>query len=207
TNRTLGNELPRRQEDLVTAAEVGGIDHAHALANSLLSLAKKRLDHEKAVQGRQKAVEQLAKLKKDRQLAILKAPMDGTIYYGAVARGKWSDKTKIDPQLRPGGTVAAKQVFMTIVSPQPLLVRVDLEEKNLHLVRAGTLGIAAPVGFPDVGLQVKVIRVSRVPLAAGVFDCLMRVEAKADASLIQPGMTCAITLQDAGKKAPKKGTK
>ncbi len=197
--RTLSYELPRQQDGLVTAAKSGGIDYNHTRATSALTLAKKRLDHEKVTQDRKKGAEQLAKLKKDRRLAVIKAPMDGIAYYGSVTRAKWSDKAKIDPQLRQGGTVTPKQTVITIVSPKSLLVRVDLAEKDLHQIRPGVAGVATPTGFPGSSLNVKVVRVSRIPIAADIYDCVLRVEST-DRSPVLPGMTCKVKLQAPVKK-------
>jgi multidrug resistance efflux pump len=170
-----------------------------------LALAKKKFDHEKAVQDRKKAADQLVKLKKDRQLAVIKAPIGGIVYYGGATRGKWGDKAKINAQLRPGGTIAPKQVVMTIVAQQPLLVRVNLEEKNLHRVRRGMAGVAIPTGFPGRRQPVSVVRVSQVPIAAGVFDCLLEVKPSDRPSPVRPGMTCNVKFPTKGKQGKAKG--
>jgi HlyD family secretion protein len=207
TRRKLNHDLPKQQAGLVDAAKSGGLDYHHTRATAPLTLAKKKLEHEKTAQDRKKAAEKLGKLKKDRQLAIIKAPIDGIVYYGRASRGKWSDKTKVDSQLRPGGTVTPKQVFITIVSQQPLMVRVNLEEKNLHRIRPGMAGVATPIGFPGKHLDVNVVRISRIPIAAGVFDCLLRVKPSVRPSAIRPGMTCTVTFPTKSKKSKAKGNK
>jgi multidrug efflux pump subunit AcrA (membrane-fusion protein) len=83
---------------------------------------------------------------------------------------------------------------MTIVAPRPLLVRVDLAEKDLQHVRHGMSGNVVPAGFPNVNLAVRLAHLSQIPISSGVFDCQLRVNDRQVDRGIVPGMSCKGTL-------------
>ena len=121
----------------------------------------------------------------------LKAPIDGTVYYGRFVRGKWSGLETLADILRPGGIVQKNVVVMTIVEPKPLFVRCTVPEADLDKVRRGMKGSVRPVAFPEARLAGTVTRVEPVPTAAESFE--VRVELKPDdkAPALVPGMACA----------------
>jgi multidrug efflux pump subunit AcrA (membrane-fusion protein) len=96
--------------------------------------------------------------------------------------------------LRPFAALTANTPVMTVVEPRPLFVRVDLAEKDLHLVRADIAGQALPTAFPDLKIPLNVTSVSAVPVTGGTFDLQASVELGEAAAAVMPGMTCQVKL-------------
>ena len=59
-------------------------------------------------------------------MMVVKSPADGIVYYGRCVRGKWSGMGS-EP-FRRGAGIAPNEVFMTVVQPRPMLVRVTVAE-------------------------------------------------------------------------------
>jgi macrolide-specific efflux system membrane fusion protein len=165
------------------------------------ALEKKRLDVEQARIVQARGDERLAKLRADRNLLTVTAPHDGIVFYGAPNRGKWSGAASVAPQLRPFATLTANATVITVVEPRPLFVRVDLPEKDLHLVRAGITGQALPTAFLDLKIPAKVTSVSAVPVSGGSFDLQIAVELAESAAAVMPGMTCQVKLTSYSSEA------
>ena len=53
---------------------------------------------------------------------------------------------------------------MTVVSPRPLHIRVDVAEKDLYRLARGLQGTATPAGYPEMKLPVAVEHVSPFPI-------------------------------------------
>jgi multidrug efflux pump subunit AcrA (membrane-fusion protein) len=134
----------------------------------------------------------LAKLEADREDFVVEAPAAGIVYYGQFQRGKWAGGATIEQQLRAGGSASPQQVLMTIVSPTPETVRVEVAEKDLSNVRPGVTGHVLPTAFPDRRLPARVAEISPVPIAPGKFDGSIQLAGKADD--IVPGMACKVKL-------------
>jgi len=193
-DRTVNVDLPRQLRGLTEAAKRQQLTWEKARATLPSSLKKRQLDLEKAKQQQEKAADDLAKLKKDRQAMIVASPADGVVYYGRCTRGKWDDKNRYLDKLRPGGTLMPKQPVLTIVALRPLLVYVDLPEKDLQHLRRGISGTVKPTAFPDMELPIKVSQLSQIPIAPGTFDCRLRVDSQQIDSRIVPGMSCTVDL-------------
>lgn len=200
TRRQLERSIPRQQQQLIDAAKRQEYELRRAKISLPAGLETKRLGLEKQHEDLKRSRERLAELKRDRTAMVVKAPADGIVYYGRCVRGKWLDKTKADGMLKPGGTLAAKQTFITIVSREPLLVRVDLPEAKLSQVKKGLPGTAKPVGFPELQLPVTVQSVSYIPLSSGTFDCQLSLDKEAKIGPVTPGMACKVKLISYNKK-------
>lgn len=200
TGRQLERDIPRQQKQLIDAAKRQDYELRRAKVSLPAGLETKRLGLEKQRVDLKQSQEKLADLKKDRKAMIVKAPADGIVYYGRPVRGKWLDKTKADGMLKPGGTLAPKQTFITIVAREPLLVRVDLPEAKLSKVKKGLSGTATPAGFSELQLPVTVKSVSYIPLSSGTFDCQLSLDKEAKIGPVTPGMTCKVKLVVYDKK-------
>lgn len=190
--------LPRQAEDIQAARQAA--DEGKKTKDVLLPLAlrKKRLEAAKAKTDHAQATADLASLKKDREAMTVKAPIDGVVYYGRCAGGKWATAATVEPKLVPGGTLTADVVLMTVVDPGELLVRASVPEKELHHLRKGLSGAAVPTGYPERKLQVKLETFSTVPMPSGQFDVALSVAGKPGP--VMPGMTCSVALLAYEKK-------
>ncbi len=96
--------------------------------------------------------------------------------------------------LQPGGTLKPKSVVMTIVQPQPLQLRVAVPEASLRQLRVAAQGTVSPIAYPDTKLEAKVRQVTVVPVAEGLFDAILEVDATALEGQLVPGMKAKLTM-------------
>jgi HlyD family secretion protein len=193
TDRALETDIPREAattEDSTRKARWSAELQAAVLP---MTLEKRRLEFQKLQLQRQRSDEKLKRLLADREKMNVKAPLEGVVYYGSCDRGKWSGYDTAAESLRAGGSLTMNRVFMTVVKPRPMFVRVAVAEKQLHQVAPGMKGTVKPAGYPDITLDAIVERVAGVP-AGGTYDSRITLARSRDAERIVPGMTCQVTL-------------
>lgn len=195
TARTLKTTLPREEIQLKEAARKQTLTLEKAESSLPNQLKQKEIGLLKLIDGLEKSELRFEQLKQDREQMTVKSPIDGIVYYGSCVRGKWSPTATVAKQLREGGTLAANQVFMTIVQTRPMLVRASLPEKELHHIRPGVKGKAVPTAFPNAKLPITVDSISQLPIDGGSFDVRIRFDPQDKATeRIVPGMSCSVTL-------------
>ncbi len=198
--------VPRREDKLKETAQRAEIDWNRTKVVLPMTLNKHRLDYEKLKIQQQQAEEHFRKLRQDRAMMVVKSPADGIVYYGRCVRGKWSGMGS-EP-LRRGAGIAPNEVFMTVVQPRPMLVRVTVPETELRHIRLGLQAVVEPTGDSDRRLAAIVERVGTVPLSPGSFDGQLTVALDPQADALMPGMACEVKLvpykkQDALTVPPK----
>lgn len=191
---SLKTTLPREHEALRTAKRDQDVAAAYAEETLGRTLAKKRLDLEKTRRDQKKAEKRLADLKKDLEEMTVTAPMDGLVYYGACEDGKWTTAAALAKRLIPGGKLAAREIFMTVVNPDKLVLRAIAPEAEVGKLKAGLEGQAAPVAAPDRKLPVKLDELGFVPLPGGGFEVRLSLVKPAGVRLV-PGMNCKVSLE------------
>ena len=92
-----------------------------------------------------------------------------------------------------GGTITAKQVFMTVVAPGAARLHTSVSEKDLSQVKKDQPGEVKAVAFPDDSFQAKVESISMIPSSPGSFECVVGVAGAAD-SAIMSGMKGSVTI-------------
>ena len=120
--------------------------------NLPLLMSKHRLEQEKLQVAHKLGDDKLKKLISDRDAMIVKAPIDGIVYYGRSLRGKWSAMSV--ETLRRGTQIMPNEVFMTVVQTRPLVIRTTVPESQVATGpygpagrrRAGRLRIAKAFG-------------------------------------------------------------
>jgi multidrug resistance efflux pump len=191
TRRTLETLLPRDEVERVEAEKRAAIALVRTKAAKPAEFETERLNLEKAARSYKQAAEKLADLREDREKMVVKAPIGGILYYGRFNRGKWLGKSSVESALKKGGTVSPKQPVMTIVSPRPLRIRGDVDEKDLVHLRAQVHGKVTPTADPSAKWPVDLESVSVVPIAPGKFDARVAVDVPRNARIV-PGMTCKV---------------
>jgi multidrug efflux pump subunit AcrA (membrane-fusion protein) len=186
--------VPRQEEGLRESAVKQQLAYERARIGAPITLNQKRMALEKLKYDHAKAVTKLQRLKKDHVMMLVKAPVDGTVYYGRCVRGQWSGASMAATRLQHGGMLSADDVFMTIVKPRPIFIRATVDEKDLRLVRVGMTGKATSTMDPDVKFGVKVTEVSSIPLASGNFEARFALDMGKDDAAVVPGMNCSIKL-------------
>lgn len=188
----LKSTLPRRDVSIKDSTQRAGLSLNQTKVLLPLTLGRSRLDLEKLKVTHAKEEEKLEKLMADRDLIVVKAPTAGVVYYGRFNRGEWGGASALVDKLRPKGSVTANAVFMTIVKPRPLVIRLKVPEKNFHELRSGLRGTVTPTGFPEMRIPATVSKIGAVPFTAGNFEARLRVNLGDDAEAIVPGMSCTV---------------
>jgi multidrug efflux pump subunit AcrA (membrane-fusion protein) len=86
------------------------------------------------------------------------------------------------------------EIFMTVVSPRPLIISGSVAEKDLRHLNLGTSGWATPTAAPEQRIPVTVTAISRVPSAPGKFAVTLAATLGANHGYLAPGMGCAVKL-------------
>ncbi len=181
--------IPRRTEDAITAHKAAMQTYATTKLQLATKLEMKRQEVLKARGDHEQAVRDLASYRADTKQLTVRAPVSGVVYYGKCRRGQWD--TKVAAKLVRGGSLLPNEVFMTIVSPSKLRVRVAAPEKDLHLLRKGLTGKATSAGYAARKLNVSVASLSLVPIS-GQFD--MKLDIADKTGPITAGMKCKVKL-------------
>ncbi len=184
--------LPRTEEKTKDQTERSRIDAEYVKISLPLLLSKRRLEVEKLQLARDLAQEKLKKLVADRDAMMVKAPIDGIVYYGHSSRGKWSALSV--ETLRRGASILPNEVFMTVVQTRPLMIRATVPESQLQRVHAGVQAVVFPAGFAGLKLSAVVQRVGAIPMGSSGFDCQLTVAADGLNSAIVPGMNCEMKM-------------
>lgn len=194
TKRTLETELPRQEQSLkdATAKQLAGSEQTHTTLSTALTKAEIALEKQEI--AHKATTENLAKLKADfKRLSKVTSPIDGYVFYGRVKKGAWAGKGTLETALQPGGTITAKQVFMTVVAPGAARLHTSVSEKDLSQVKKDQPGEVKAVAFPDDSFQAKVESISMIPSSPGSFECVVGVAGAAD-SAIMSGMKGSVTI-------------
>lgn len=199
--RMMEAELPRAELARTEATEKTQISLEKIRTQIEAALKKAELAVEKAKLTTDETAERLADLKADlKTLTDLKAQSSGYAYYGKLRDGQWTDADAMREALRTGGRLAPEQVFLTVVSPRVSRVRIEIEEKNLHLLKPGVRGDANAVAYPDDQFEVRVESVELVPISPGKFVGRLTLAAPTEGPFV-PGMKCEAELVTLEKKS------
>jgi multidrug efflux pump subunit AcrA (membrane-fusion protein) len=191
-------DMPRRELAAKEAATKQALSLEKTEATLPLSLSQRRLALTKQKSDFAKATENLRKVQEDRAAMIIKAPVDGTVYYGKCTHGQWTTASMAAMKLQPGGNLTPDDVFMTIVTPRVEHIRANVDEKDLHLFQGKIKGKAVPTAFPDMKVPVRLVEIGSVPRPGGGFEAVIQLEgSQADGSpkdtdKLMPGMNCTI---------------
>jgi len=185
--------MPRREESAKETTARAALAYEKTKATTPLIESQKKLAMEKAKYDQTKSDEKLSKLKKDRKAMNLVAPADGVVYYGKSTRGNWSTGSYGTPtdKYQKHQSLRGEEVWMTIVKPRPIFVRLSVSEKDLPGLRSGLAGKATVGALPDQKVLVRIESISGTPLG-GSFDCKAAVVSGDDNEQLVPGMTCSV---------------
>ncbi|MBL8851143.1 MAG: HlyD family efflux transporter periplasmic adaptor subunit, partial [Planctomycetaceae bacterium] len=191
-DRTLNETLPRQKEEMQDATNRAALALQRAQATIPSDVEGKRIALQKQKFAHEQQLHEFEKLKADRVLFAVKAPVAGIVYYGQCERGRWTTADSLARQLRPGGNVSANQVIMTIVAPGPGFVRTDVPEASLRFMTPGASATIVPTAFPRMKIAAKVAAVDPIPVSEGTFDGKVAIVGELGGASIVPGMRCAI---------------
>jgi len=173
-NLTYG--LPRQETNLKNAVEMTGLGLERAKATLPQAVIESELRLAKLVYDDGKKQQRLAGLKRDRERMVVRAPADGTVYYGEATRGSWPSADQASGSLKVGAQVRPHQVLLSIVDPRSLQLRATAEESQVRHLRPGLRGTFRPTIDPKQSLPATLGKIEPVPIATGKFDIKIDAE-------------------------------
>ncbi len=191
-DETLNVTLPRLDESMKQSTQRMEFSRDKSTKTLPLALKRARLELDQLKVQKGKDDERLKDLLADREMMVIKAPAEGVVYYGQFKRGEWSGASSVAEKLEPGASITPKSVFMTVVKPRPMFIRIMVPEKNLHQFRTGLKGTVNPTGYPDLKLDATVTAIDAVPITAGSFEASLRINLDGRAEALMPGMSCNV---------------
>ena len=195
TEESLKISLPRQEEGLEQAVRKASL----AWEEARLTLPAELEEAQHAYDARQikheRTIARLDRLKSDRELMTIEAPISGTVYYGKPNHGKWSDPSSLANILRPGGSVKPNQTILSVVKLAPVEISAWIEEKHLPTLVEGTSGTVKPTAYPETEFAATVSSVAKVPSGSKFSATLALGEVPAGVELV-PGMTCEVKFLD-----------
>lgn len=193
-DRSLDIEIPRERQRLEETAARQNIALRKAEATLPPVLEKQRIEVQKVEHAHDQLVEKLKQLRADREQMTLTAPTNGLVYYGQSDRGKWSTAAALRKQLRPGGTVSANTVLLTVVEDRELFVRVDVPEKEFRHFQPGTPASVRPTAYPKARFAGECVPTGLVPVTEGTFDGRVNITRAEGDPVPVIGMTCQVLI-------------
>jgi multidrug efflux pump subunit AcrA (membrane-fusion protein) len=191
--------LPRKEKDL----RDGLVKQGQLLEKAQNTLRPQAAQKQEALakmrHDRAKSTTQLEQLRKDRDGMTIAAPIDGTVYHGKFHKGQWSLSGGQESKLVVDGSVTPGEVFMTVAKGLPT-VRLQVEEKDVHLFKPGLKGKATVLFDPDRKLAASVAKVAHVPSAPGKYEVQVAVDTDSPGPELLPGMGCSIKFVPYAKK-------
>lgn len=192
--RTIATSLPREKQSLVDSQSKTALGRAKSVATLPLLLRKKELE----LAALQRDVEELNKkiteLERDRESMTIYANRSGLLFYGRCVNGKWSEVSAREKQLKPSGTVTARQVLMTIVAPASLRVRMSLTEQQLAQATLGQAAIVKSNSVMNHSSIAEISQINRIVQGDGKYLAIASTKNNPEL-LITPGMTCQVKIR------------
>jgi HlyD family secretion protein len=156
--------------------------------SSELKRGTRGLDHAKSRLELEKQRTNLERLRRDRDLLVVRAPRRGILLHGKPDAAPGAGK------LEKGSTVRVRDVFLTVAEPGKFKVQTDVTEADLLKARTGT---AAEVSVPALDVKwVAPLRVSALPTSRGsdgenLYEGTIALEK--DDPRLRSGMRCKVT--------------
>jgi multidrug efflux pump subunit AcrA (membrane-fusion protein) len=196
-------DLPRQEQTLRTSAVKQTLNLEKARESLPLAVSQKRLALAKQRADYARAEEKLKDMLADRAAFTVKSPADGVVYYGKFGKGQWSATALSVEKLHAGGSLSGDEVFLTVVSPRPLVLNTTVEEKDVALFREGLKGKATLTAFPELKLPAEVVELGSVPATPGSFrvKVALKFPDGSTAEEVRPGMACAVMFVPFQKEA------
>lgn len=191
-NETLKFSLPRMTESRELSHQRAEYTFRYNEATIPLSLVTAKLNVEEARSTLEREQRRLAELEADKELLVIRSPIDGIVYYGRIVRGSWSTGLSGLERYMPGSTVDTNKVIMTVVQPRPLSVWAEIPENRVGRLRVGLTGTAELPVLPGAYLPAKLADLVLVPVKEGTFAARIEVQIPEDAPAVVPGGSCQV---------------
>ena len=118
----------------------------------------------------------LADLEADRKLFEIKAPTDGTFYYGSIEGGKWTTGDLIK-SLTPGDEAPLGKAFATFIpATAKLVIQAFLDQTTAQALTIGAKGNATLEGRSDTAIAVTLQSLSSAPDTEKTYPAVFTAE-------------------------------
>ena len=178
--RTMEITLPRMATDLERAAKSADISLKENEQNIPRNLELKRIAMEDSRISAKREIENLEKLRADKDRFKITAPADGYFYYGSIDDGRWITGEAVKG-LVVHGAVAVKKTFAVLI---PSSAKMNLEsfvdEPTMRLIKNDLTGFATFSGRADVTFRAKITAVATVPSTDGRYHVSMTAQYPAE---------------------------
>ncbi|MAS96419.1 MAG: hypothetical protein CMO55_24790 [Verrucomicrobiales bacterium] len=188
SDRTVNTDLPRQHEQLKSDLELRQLNWRAGEQASRDSLEKARFDFEAKKRAFDESKEALDEYKKDYAAMQVKAPHDGIVYYGMSQRGKWTTASTVERKLIPGGKLTMREVFLTVVDPDMLQLRVSIPEGKLKDLKEGQNAVVELQWNDEEEIGGKLESVSYVPFSNNTYDAVIAFSEEGEKPKMYPGM-------------------
>ena len=169
-DRRLEQELPREKRQKEIAKDREALALSKTQVSLPLTLSQKKVELEKLEHGQKQLTQKLERLTKDHELLVLKSPIEGVAIYGEAERGKWLTTDAMRTSLRPGGTITAHQVILTVVpTNKGAIIWAEIPEKEIGLCRVGQFGRYTEAAYPESRLKCELKAISNVFTKDGIY--------------------------------------
>ena len=184
-------ELPRDDIEKENALTLAKLEHEKFVITSQIKKSRKEIALKKSEFELSEKEKKHKELLGDRENMSIKATVGGLLYYGSCKRGKWSGAggTK-QRELKTGQKIPVNKVIMTIVDPASVVIRGDLDEELVGLVKTGMPGTVKMLATKETFAVTANVPMA-IPLDNGKFD--VKFQPAQGVSLL-PGATCKVSL-------------
>ena len=182
-----------RREDSLKRQEL-----KYAKQKTTLPFARDRAEIalRKAEFAMKKAERKLNDLQEDRNKMDLKSEMQGVLFHGRYANGKWTGATGgSSRELETDKKLGAKKIALTVINPAKLSIRAEIPEAKVKHFKKGTAGTAILKADDSQRWQAKIKEINPVPSSTGARVCTFEIDGlKNDDASILPTMNCKISV-------------
>jgi multidrug resistance efflux pump len=184
-------DLPRDLESLRLDARRTSGDRDRAVAVTKLAQAQQKLELERTAANVEKQEREFGRLKADRELFELKAPVAGFAVPGAILRGKWQNADGVRNVLKKGGKFRPNDVIFTIVETEDGRIVTSVPEASLAWIRPGA---KAQVHATQATASDWSAQVASVAAFSSSGEYLVELE-PLERTTVPVGMTCKLRVE------------
>ncbi len=189
----LRTTIPRKLETKKRTLENARIANTDARQKLPRDLQIKQQQTDQAARDHQEKKERLAKLKNDRAMMAITAPVDGTVYYGEIKNGKWQSEAAAKA-LKRGSKLRAHTTLMTVIpTGESLKLYALLGEDKLSGVSKGASGYATTKLNPYKPFPVKVSNAASHPSPKNTFLTTLEPALPSGIAIV-PGMKASVKI-------------
>ncbi|MDB4652768.1 hypothetical protein OAE39_00680 [Akkermansiaceae bacterium] len=170
-------DLKRTYDGALLAYEAGEVTLPRALEEKRLAFAKTQRSHAKSDQDLQELIN-------DGAFMTLKAPSDGTIYYGEISDNSWSVGGTSKFLFQTGSATANTSLMSLVPTGSHLNLHGSISQKDRLKLPADAKGTSSVEGLGDASFPVELTRLENAPDASSQYGIALNVELPKDSPVV-----------------------